>query len=339
MFDPRQARRSAQDTGCVYDAQVSEHQSVHDDPQNQCVDLIALAERIEAVAPIVRRLWGSRVVKVDPSDPIAVSQAHAAIADRYDAWTRNKRPAPIHWMAAKRIRELERYLQHRYGIVVPDDDAGCEDLVILLNHVAQNRHDPRGWVLACIQRWAPWMESTKVADLADMILIRPRKYKATTLGRLLRLTQYEQTTLEIVTIRPFDVTDADLHAKAKQKDRERKRDKRATNSSGRRPGRPKSKDAKRWDVLGVSKASYYRHQKRQGRRETKNPSEVLEETSNRSDAISVSPGLAGSRSASSATASTTNWTTLRKSNISRMAAAPLALRRQAQFPQRDHEQH
>ncbi|WP_154071133.1 hypothetical protein [Bradyrhizobium lablabi] len=155
-------------------------------------------------------------------------------------------------MAAKRINELERYLSHRYGHHLPDDDAGREDLVILANHVAQNRHDPRAKILGFIRRWAPWMVATEAEALADKVLKKPRRYRAKTLGGLLRLAEDERINLNIETIRPFGRTDADMVEDKKRKDRERKAAGRAANRSGRPRGRPKSEGgSKPWETSGM----------------------------------------------------------------------------------------
>jgi hypothetical protein len=79
-------------------------------------DMVDLAERLDAIAPKVGNLKGDRVVKVDPTDALAISKALAAIADRYAAMERRRyESAPILWMAAKRIHELERYLSITMG--------------------------------------------------------------------------------------------------------------------------------------------------------------------------------------------------------------------------------
>lgn len=148
----------------------------------------AAATPIKSRDPITS--FRDRVVGVDPRDPIAVSKARAAIADRYDAKSQRRRTAPsINRIAAKRIHDLERYLEHRYGCILPDDDAGREDLMILANHVAQNRHDPHRKTLGSIRLWAPWMAATEAEALTQTVLKVPRRYKATTLGGLLRLTR------------------------------------------------------------------------------------------------------------------------------------------------------
>jgi hypothetical protein len=125
-----------------------------------------------------------------------------------------------------RISELERYLRLRYGTVLPDDYAGREDLVILLNHVAHNRTDPRGKMLGYVRRWAPWSPADESESLLAMILAASRKYIPKRLGELLRLTEAERRQLCITTIRTFDATN-------ERKDREYKKVRRDEKRSGR----------------------------------------------------------------------------------------------------------
>jgi hypothetical protein len=246
-----------------------------------------------AVSELAERPPAARVVKVDASD--SVSKARAAIAARYDALERRRTLQPrINWMAKTRIQEIERYLYHRYGHFVPNDDAGRHDLMILANHLAQNPVDPRRKILAAFCVWAPWMGLAEREALADMVLERPRKYKAPTLGRLFRLTRGEQIGLNIETIRPFDKTDGDMEEEARRRDREYQAGKRAVNRSGRPRGRPKSTGPTPWELAGFkSKATYHRWKKAhrletENAGETKNPSALLESYSYRADAISVS---------------------------------------------------
>jgi hypothetical protein len=162
------------------------------------VDLSDLAERIDFIGPKIGKLRGHNVVKVDPNDPIAVSKAKAAIKDRHKSWAGNKIDKTgtggdgTHLLTVLRIPEFERYLRRRYGAELPDDDAGREDLVILLNHVAHNRTDPRGKMLGYVLKWAPWMPGNESEALVDMILIAPRKYGPKRLGELTRLTEAER---------------------------------------------------------------------------------------------------------------------------------------------------
>jgi hypothetical protein len=189
----------------------------------------------------------------------------------------------------QRTCQLERYLRLRYGPVLPDDDAGREDLVIALNHIAHNRTDPGGKMLGFVRRWAPWMPPAEAGDLVDFILKKPRKYTPAKLGELLRLTEEEREIIDSTTIWAFDVAAESMKAKAKQKDREYQKAKRDANRSGRQRGRPKSEGPKPWEAAGYSNPrSYYRH-KAKSQSGTKNESEALEENSYAPDGFSVPP--------------------------------------------------
>jgi hypothetical protein len=248
------------------------------------------------VAVVGGPLRGNRVVRVDPNDPIAVSRARAAIAGWYDSESRRRYGSPsssgIPRVVAIRIDDFERYFAHRYGHVVPCDDAGREDLVILANHIAQNRNNPAAKIVRAIRSWASWMPVSAAEAIADEVLKKPRWYKAVTLGALLRLTREEKISLSIRTIRPFDMSDAEVKEDRKRRDRESKAANRAANRSGRPRGRPKSEGAKVYELLGIPKATYYRRRKKAAmigtNSETKNVSAILEDNSYTADTFSVS---------------------------------------------------
>jgi hypothetical protein len=228
------------------------------------INLAELGQRIDRLDQKVGigRLKGDRVIKVDPNDALAVSRAMAAIADRYKAHfdQRVDVESNIPLIACLRIPELERYLVHRYGPVLPDDDAGRDDLVILLNHVAMNSDDPGGRMLGCIGKFAPWMDAAERLAVTGMILKKPRRYKAATLGKLLRLTKEEREFLQITTIRAFDATDGDMLEDTKRKDRERKTVKRRSDGvvpRAKYEANSKSK-TEPWKALNMSRSTYYR---------------------------------------------------------------------------------
>jgi hypothetical protein len=268
------------------------------------VCLSDLAERIEFLGPKVGKLMGCRVVRVDPNDPVAVSRAKAAIKDRHDSWAENRLDKTgagdgTAVITVLRISELERYLRHRYGVVIYDDDAGREDFVILLNHVAHNRTDPGGKMLGFAQRWAPWMSPNESEALIATILAKPRKYSPKRLGELLRLTEAERRHLRITTIRAFNATDETMAENAKRKDRERQKAKRDEKRSGRPRGRPKSEGVPAWRAAGFSsERSYYRHKARRttaAQSGSKNASEALEAYSYASYEFSLPPAPAVER--------------------------------------------
>jgi hypothetical protein len=134
------------------------------------------------------------------------------------------------------------------------------------------------------------MASSAAEALADMILKKPRKYKATTLGRLLNLTREEFSTHCMKTIRPVGRTDEDVKEDRRRNDRESKAAKRAATESGLPRGRPRSKGSKPWQLAGFdSKATYYRWKKAGWiDAETKNASALLEDSHYSADTFSVS---------------------------------------------------
>ncbi len=105
-----------------------------------------------------------------------------------------------------RLRELERIYPRRYGLVLPDDEAGRGDLSIALNHIVFRSGDVLAKMLGWARRWAPWLPEAEARRIAVGITKHPIRWKANTLGLRLRLTRKERTRLGIKTIRAFDMT-------------------------------------------------------------------------------------------------------------------------------------
>ena len=143
-------------------------------------------------------------------------------------------------------------------------------------------------MLGFIGKLAPWMDATERLALTGKILKKPRRYKASTLGKLLRLTEEERVLLEITTIRAFDATDEDMREMKRARDRAAQKAKRAANRSGRGRGRPKSEGPQPWEAAGASsKSAHYRNRKKAEVGGTKNASPPLEGDSYADDGISV----------------------------------------------------
>jgi hypothetical protein len=202
-----------------------------------------------------------------------VEERRAEIERRYDQH-KPERTLRLNRIAVKRVAVLERYLELRYGRVLPDDDAGREDLVILLNHIAQNPIDPQGKMRRTLHSWAPWMDYDERYDLVERIAAKPRRYRAGTLGKRLRLTEEEHEIIGAETVHPFTWTDAYVRERDRATRRERKRAERAAKSSGRPRGRPKKPEGSEqpWVALGIGRATYFRRKARETRSETKNAS-------------------------------------------------------------------
>jgi hypothetical protein len=168
-----------------------------------------------------------------------------------------------------RLGDLKRLLRWRYGPILPDDDAGRDDLRLLLLTISMGQGD---WTKLknTIEVWAPWMDADEALQVIDEINRTPdylRKPKARSLGEKLRLLNHERQALGIRTIAPVDMTDEQMEEQRKAKKRARQlRRRRAKGSKPREIYLANSltKD-KPWEADGVSRATWFR---RRSQRET-----------------------------------------------------------------------
>ena len=124
-----------------------------------------------------------------------------------------------------RLRDVRNYLRCRYGNVLPNDDAGREDLRELLYPISVGPN-PTIKMPKAIELWAPWMSPAEAGELTDAINLMPiwlRKPSARELGKRLRVTNQMRQLWRLWTIAPCDLTDQELAEQRKAKDRERKR--------------------------------------------------------------------------------------------------------------------
>ena len=169
-----------------------------------------------------------------------------------------------------RIGDLNKLFGHRYGggrheYVFPDDDAGREDLIILLQHYS--RTNPLK-VLQIVKLRAPWMGEDEIARVLDRIVAYPRQWKAETLGRELRVTKADWRQLDLRTIAPADMTieerkqerklRAQLHRRLKRREQGMKSRAEflAANSISR---------TKPWEAEGISRKTWYKRRQKQPR--------------------------------------------------------------------------
>jgi hypothetical protein len=130
-------------------------------------------------------------------------------------------------MAINRVREIRRWLDFRYGEILPEDDAGRDDLLVLINYVVQvNRGDPIGAAVTEARGWAPWLDSIEAQCLAEEALRRPIKFKADTLATRLGVTHELRTLLGFKTIGACDLTRSQRDQAARQRRTDAERDRR-----------------------------------------------------------------------------------------------------------------
>ena len=167
----------------------------------------------------------------------SAGRRHLGVEDGTPVWLgdallgyrgRRKRREPT--MASLRLRDLGRVFRDRYGGVLPDDDAGREDLVIALHHLALL---PPGASRAkalhsYIELWAPWMPDEEAQRLVAEVLDKPRRWKADTLAALVGLTMADRDRLGITTIGAIDCDKEQREARRQEIARNRAKARRLT---------------------------------------------------------------------------------------------------------------
>jgi hypothetical protein len=162
-----------------------------------------------------------------------------------------------------RLGDLRRLLRSRYGIILPDDDAGRDDLQELLLPISLGAHGDCSKMRNVIEVWAPWMGTDEAEKLIDRVSQMPdyqRKPSAKELGERMNLTAQEREACGIRTIRPAGMTDEALAERRRAKDRARKqRKRRAAGMRSRTTYLAGSlSKTKPWKAEGISERTWYR---------------------------------------------------------------------------------
>ena len=126
------------------------------------------------------------------------------------------------WEALRRLRcgALTKLFRHRYGHVLPDDDAVREDLWLLVTNASLAAAEPEKKMRHIIEMWAPWMlaeEGDAYAKHVWGLDIHERTLTGREIGKRLGLANAEREALRLWPIR------RSLDAKAETKGNLRKR--------------------------------------------------------------------------------------------------------------------
>ena len=189
-------------------------------------------------------------------------EAHRRLVARhYDCQAEDRRVERS--FADIRVDELRQLYHWRYGYELPDDDAGSEDLELMLNHIALTGGDTIKKMVMWTELWAPWLPSMQASALAESIAANPRRFTSETLGEHLRLTFIERERLGIRTIGSVDVTKETRLEMSRQKRVKRQRlRRRAAGVKPRAEYEAKSLSRKKpWEAEGISRAQWYRRQR------------------------------------------------------------------------------
>ena len=132
---------------------------------------------------------------------------------------RRSRASPCQ-IAALRLNDLARLFRARYGVTLPDDDAGREDAMIACQHLASLR-EPIKRIDQWLILWCPWITLKERDALASKVLLHRQKWTSDQLAWRLRLIDADRTVLGITTIGAIDCSLRERKKRrlAKQKER------------------------------------------------------------------------------------------------------------------------
>ena len=113
------------------------------------------------------------------------------------------------WELIRRLRygALLKLFRHRWGNVLPDDDAGRDDLWLLVTNVSLAAAEPKKKMHHVIEMWAPWMSEEERSAYVKHVWgldIYERTLTALELGRRLGLTNAEREALKLWPFLPID---------------------------------------------------------------------------------------------------------------------------------------
>lgn len=160
-----------------------------------------------------------------------------------------------------RLNDLARLFRARYGVALPDDDAGRDDMLVALHHLVRLRGHS-GQAERWLEIWVPWLSAAEHDIVIAEVTAEPEVWTADELAVRLRLTMEERTMLGITTIGAIDQTKAERREARRKKDRERKeRIRRAKGQQTRADYLADSRESQRpWVSAGISRSQWYRQQ-------------------------------------------------------------------------------
>ena len=165
------------------------------------------------------------------------------------------------WEVVRRLRygALLKLFRHRYGHQFPDDDAGRDDLFVLLCVVSLAPSATDKKIAHTIEMWAPWMSAWEAAEYVEHIgrlNIYERMPAAKVLGKRLNLTNAERERLRLWPIAPIDMTVEQLMEQRKLKRRDQEKQRRR--NKGVQPRGSYLANAKPWEAEGIPRSTWYR---------------------------------------------------------------------------------
>lgn len=163
-------------------------------------------------------------------------------------------------MTSIRLGEINRLLTRRHGEVLPDTPDIRRTITVIAQHLAALPKDPRRTIPSWLELRAPWYGVGDAKALVLATIDKPKRYKARTIGWLLKLIDIDRKALGITTIAPIDILPADRAKQQAERRRlaqqKRRRDKGAKPRAEYLSGA--TAQAKPWQTLAMSRRTWYR---------------------------------------------------------------------------------
>jgi hypothetical protein len=135
---------------------------------------------------------------------------------------RNRSRASPCQLAALRLNDLARLFRARYGVTLPDDDAGRDDMMVAVNHLASLAH-PKRRIENWLDLWCPWMTRAESGTIIAKAIVHQQHWSADQLAWRLNLIDEDRTWLGITTIGAVDCSKRERIARRKAKQSARMR--------------------------------------------------------------------------------------------------------------------
>lgn len=172
-----------------------------------------------------------------------------------------RRRSPMQ-LVTLRLHDLAKLFRGRYGHLLPDDDAGRDDLFVAVNHLACLPH-PQKPIEHWIELWAPWLTVKERKAIVGDALACPMRWKADALAWRMRLTAADRHALGITTIGAIDENKS--ARKKRRKAQARKRMAKLRRQQGRKSRKAYKEQsleqATPWEYEGISRATWYRRKR------------------------------------------------------------------------------
>lgn len=174
---------------------------------------------------------------------------------------KRRRRSPMQ-LVTLRLNDLAKLFRGRYGHVLPDDDAGRDDMLVAINHLACLPH-PQKPIDCWLEIWAPWLTVKERKAIVGDALASPQRWKADALAWRLRLTAADRHALGITTIGAIDENKAARSKRRKAQARKRMQAyRKAKGARSRATYEGQSREqAAPWLDEGISRAQWYRRRK------------------------------------------------------------------------------